>query len=213
MVGRGPLFDYGRHQADDARVLSWSRLNRRSLLRRSLALGLAAPALATLPHAFGNVARVAAQDVTCPPVASPVAVGTPAASTGKKIGVTVAYLSVPFYAGFKRGLEDGARQFGFEYDLWDGKGDRRDRLANIQNFIADGVDLILLTPMNEGTIPAIVQANEAGIPVIEVNNRAGFGSDEAEVVTYVGADDVEFGRLQAQLLDQTYGGSRSRSAT
>ena len=79
-------------------------------------------------------------------------------------------------------------------------------MANIQNFIAEGVDLILLTPMSEGTIPAIVQANEAGVPVIEVNNRAGFGSEEAEVVTYVGADDVEFGRLQGQLLDQTYGG-------
>jgi ABC-type sugar transport system substrate-binding protein len=206
MVGRGPLFDYGRHQADEARVLSWSRLNRRSLLRRSLALGLAAPALATLPHAFGTVARVAAQDVTCPPVASPVAVGTPAAPTGMTIGVTVAYLSVPFYAGFKRGLEDGARQFGFEYDLRDGKGDPATEVANIQNFIADGVDLILLTPMGEGTVPAIIQANEAGVPVIEVNNRAGFGGEQAEVVTYVGADDVEFGRLQARLLDQTYGG-------
>src|SRR4051794_38390100 len=136
MVSRGPLFDHGRDQADDARVLSWSRTDRRSLLRRSLALGLVAPALATLPDAFGHVARVAAQDVSCPPAASPVAAGTPVASTGKTIGVTVAYLSVPFYAGFKRGLEDGARQFGFEYDLRDGKGDPATELANIQNFIA-----------------------------------------------------------------------------
>ena len=206
MVSRGPLFDHGRHQADDARVLRQLAMNRRSLLRRSLALGLAAPALATLPQAFGNVARVAAQEVTCPPAASPVAAGTPMASTGMTIGVTVAYLSVPFYAGFKRGLEDGARQFGFEYDLRDGEGDPATEVANIQNFIAEGVDLILLTPMGEGTVPAIVQANEAGIPVIEVNNRAGFGGDVADVVTYVGADDVEFGRQQARLLDQTYGG-------
>src|SRR5215207_5325378 len=210
MVSGGPLFDHGQHQADDARVLRRSRMNRRLLLGRSLALGLAVPALATLPDAFGNVARVAAQEVSCPPAASPVAVGTPAAPTGMTIGVTVAYLSVPFYAGFKRGLEDGARQFGFEYDLRDGKGDPATELANIQNFIADGVDLILLTPMSEGTIPAIIQANEAGIPVIEVNNRAGFGSDEADVVTYVGADDVEFGRLQAVLLDQTFGGEPAR---
>jgi ABC-type sugar transport system substrate-binding protein len=206
MITRVPRFDDGRPQAGGADVLRWSGMNRRALLRRSLALGLAAPALATLPHAFGTVARVAAQEVTCPPAASPVAVGTPAAPTGKTIGVTVAYLSVPFYAGFKRGLEDGARQFGFTYDLRDGKGDPATEVANIQNFITAGVDLILLTPMGEGTIPAIVQANEAGIPVIEVNNKAGFGSDQAEVVTYVGADDVEFGRLQAQLLDQTYGG-------
>ena len=86
----------------------------------------------------------------------------------------------------------------------------RPRSANIQNFIAEGVDLILLTPMGEGTVPAIIQANEAGVPVIEVNNRAGFGSEEAEVVTYVGADDVEFGRQQARLLDQTYGGEPAK---
>src|SRR5215212_7179701 len=206
MVSRGPLFDHGVHQAADDRVLRWSRMNRRSLLKRSLAFGLAAPTLVTLSDAFGSVAGVAAQEVTCPPAASPVAVGSPAAPTGKTIGVTVAYLSVPFYAGFKRGLEDGARQFGFEYDLRDGKGDPATEIANIQNFIADGVDLILLTPMGEGTVPAIVQANDAGIPVIEVNNKAGFGGDQAEVVPYVGADDVEFGRLQARLLDQTYGG-------
>jgi ABC-type sugar transport system substrate-binding protein len=206
MVSRGPLVDHDRYQDDEARFPRQSAMNRRSLLRRSLALGVAAPVLAALPTSIGNVARVGAQEVTCPPAASPVPVGTPMASTGMTIGVTVAYLSVPFYAGFKRGLEDGARQFGFEYDLRDGKGDPATEVANIQNFIAEGVDLILLTPMSEGTIPAIIQANEAGVPVIEVNNRAGFGSEEAEVVTYVGADDVDFGRLQATLLDQTYGG-------
>jgi ABC-type sugar transport system substrate-binding protein len=181
-------------------------LHRRTLLRRALALGLVAPAAATVPAAFGGVMGVLAQEVTCPPAATPQAMASPMAPTGKKIGVTVAYLSVPFYAGFKRGLEDGARDFGFEYDLRDGEGDPATEVANIQNFIADGVDLILLTPMNEGTIPAIVQANQAGIPVIEVNNRAGFGSDEAEVVTYVGADDVEFGRRQAELVDQVFQG-------
>jgi len=147
-----------------------------------------------------------AQEVSCPPEATPVAMGTPMAMSGMRIGVTVAYLSVPFYAGFKQGLDDAARQYGFEYDLRDGKGDPATEIANIQNFIAEDVDLILLTPMSDGTIPAIIQANEAGIPIIEVNNKAGFGSDAAEVVTYVGADDVEFGRLQARLLDQTFGG-------
>ena len=39
MVSGGPLFDHGRHQADDARVVRRSRMNRRSLLGRSLALG------------------------------------------------------------------------------------------------------------------------------------------------------------------------------
>ena len=201
MVGQDRLdpSDRSRGEAGGRRAA----FDRRTLLRRSLAIGLAAPVLVSLP---GRGVRVLAQEVSCPPVASPVAMGTPMPSSGKKLGVTVAYLSVPFYAGFKRGLEDAARQFGFDYDLRDGKGDPATEVANIQNFIAEGVDVILLTPMSEGTIPAIVQANQAGIPVIEVNNRAGFNSGQADVVTYVGADDTEFGRLQAQLLDQVYQG-------
>ena len=210
MVSRDRIFEHDRKALGDISVFRQSRMDRRALLRRSLAVGLAAPAMAALHSSFESGPRVSAQEVSCPPEASPVAVGTPMAATGKRIGVTVAYLSVPFYAGFKEGLEDGARQFGFEYDLRDGEGDPATEVANIQNFIAEGVDLILLTPMSEGTIPAIIQANEAGIPVIEVNNRAGFGSDEADVVTYVGADDVEFGRLQAVLLDQTFGGEPAK---
>ena len=183
-------------------------VSRRALLVRAGALGLTAafvPAVETIVGR-GSGAALAQTTVSCPPAATPKAAGTPMPSSGKKIGVTVAYLSVPFYAGFKRGLEDGARDFGFTYDLRDGKGDPATEVANIQNFIASKVDLILLTPMSAGTIPAIKQANDAGIPVIEVNNRAGFGSNQVKVVTYVGADDVEYGKLQGQLLDQTFQG-------
>jgi ribose transport system substrate-binding protein len=182
-------------------------VSRRALLLRAGALGLAA---AIAPAADVFVRRgsggALAQTVSCPPAATPKASGTPMPSSGKKIGVSVAYLSVPFYANFKTGLADGARDFGFTYDLRDGKGDPATEVANIQNFIASKVDLILLTPMSAGTIPAIKQANDAGIPVIEVNNRAGFGSNQVKVVTYVGADDVEYGRLQGQLLDQIFQG-------
>ena len=78
------------------------------------------------------------------------------APANKKIGVSVAYLKVPFYANFKTGLEDGAKQFGFTYDLVDGNsGDVATELANLQNFLAQKEDLILLTPSGDGIIPAL----------------------------------------------------------
>jgi len=185
-------------------------VSRRDLVRRAAMLGMTVPAAAALLATRGSGAeRARAQDVSCPPAGTPEPSGTPLPSTGQKIGVTVAYLSVPFYANFKTGLADGARRFGFEYEVLDGKGDVATEVANIQNFIAQDFDLILLTPSGEGAIPAIKQANDAGVPVIEVNNRAGFESGEADVVTYVGADDVEFGRLQARLLDQTFQGEET----
>jgi ribose transport system substrate-binding protein len=181
--------------------------NRRQVLRGAAGLGLGA----AIAPSFGR-RGVTAQDITCPPPASPVAdVGTPEPMSGQKIGVSVAYLSVPFYANFKTGLEDGAGRYGFEYELRDGGGgDLAAEVAVLQDFIAQGVDLILLTPSGEGIIPGIIQANEAGIPVIEVNNRAGFESGEADVVTYVGANDVDFGRLQGQLLIDTLAGAPAK---
>ena len=69
---------------------------------------------------LGILASAASADkLSCPPVQRMAqASDTPPAN--KKIGVSVAYLKVPFYANFKTGLEDGAKQFGFTYDLVDG---------------------------------------------------------------------------------------------
>jgi ABC-type sugar transport system substrate-binding protein len=186
-----------------------ARLSRRRLLGRAAALGAGAPLAAGLAGLGLPGARTTlAQTPGCPETPAtpvPLVAGSPEPPSGLTIGVTVAYLSVPFYANFKTGLADGAARFGFEHDLRDGQGDLAVELANIQDFIAQGVAAILLTPSGEGIIPAITLANDAGIPVIEVNNRAGFESGQADVVTYVGADDVEFGRLQAQLLHDTFG--------
>lgn len=126
--------------------------------------------------------------------------------SGKKIGVTVAYLGVPFYANYKLGLEDGAKQFGFAYELMDGKmGDLPTEISNLQQFAAGGYDAVLLTPSGEGILPALKQLLDAKVPVIEVNNRAGFGKDGLGVTTYVGANDVEFGKLQSDLVAQHFG--------
>ena len=104
------------------------------------------------------------------------------APANKKIGVSVAYLKVPFYANFKTGLEDGAKQYGFTYELVDGNsGDVATELANLQNFIAQKYDFIILVPSGDGIIPGIKLVNDAGIPIIETNNKSGFGRSEVDV--------------------------------
>ena len=184
-----------------------TRLRRRSTGRRTVVLGALAIGL---PLAFASAAS--ADKLSClPPQRMTQPSDTPPAN--KTIGVSVAYLKVPFYANYKTGLEDGAKQFGFTYDLRDGNsGDIATELANLQNFIAEKKDLILLTPSGDGIIPGIKLVNDAKIPLIEVNNKAGFGRKEANVLTYVGADDVEFGRLQGKLLDQAFGGKKAKVA-
>src|SRR5271165_3025223 len=173
---------------------------RRTFLKGTLSLGLTA--------AF--VRTAAADKLSCMPVQRMAEEkGIPPAN--QKIVASVAYLKVPFYANFKTGLEDGAKQYGFTYELVDGNsGDVATELANLQNFIAKKVDLIILTPSGDGIIPGIKLANDAGVPIIVANNKAGFGRKEVKVLTYVGADDIEFGRLQGQLVDQAFGGKKAK---
>ena len=54
----------------------------------------------------------------------------------------------------------------------------------------------------EGIVPVILEADKAGIPVFAANNRVGEG---AEVVSFIGANDVEFGRRQGEMLVNAVG--------
>jgi len=63
--------------------------------------------------------------------------------------------------------------------------------------------MIMITPSDpQGIIPAIQEANAADIPVIAVNSGVGA---EAEVVTFVGADDVQYGEALGELLVEAIG--------
>ena len=55
--------------------------------------------------------------------------------------------------------------------------------------------------MRNALVPAVEAANRAGIPVITMNRRVNGG----KVVAYVGADDVEGGRIQGRALVERLG--------
>lgn len=120
------------------------------------------------------------------------------------IGATIWDMSNPFYSNFIEGLNDGAKEFNFNLLLRDGQGDPNTQVAVVRQYIAEGVDLIVIVPGDaQAVVPVIVQANQAGIPVIAANNKVGEG---AEIVTFVGADDFYFGQQQARLLIEAIGG-------
>lgn len=116
------------------------------------------------------------------------------------IGSMIWNTSVPFYSNLIKGEQDQGAKHGITVDVRNGEGDIGTEVAVVQQFINEGVDLILVSPSDaQGIVPVIQQANEAGIPVIEVNSTV---ADGAETVTYVGADDFEFGQMQGELLKQ-----------
>jgi len=123
------------------------------------------------------------------------------------IGAMLWNASVPFYSNFIKGQQEAADKLGVQLVMVDGKGDLGSQVAGIQQLITQGVDAIIVTASDaEGIAPAVEQAVEAGIPVFAANNRI---ADDAGAVTFIGADDVEFGRQQANLLVQEVGENAS----
>ena len=122
-----------------------------------------------------------------------------------QIGFMIWNTSVPFYSGLIEMAEATADELGVDLDIRNGNGELASQISVVQQFIAEGVDIILLAPSDpQGIVPAVKEANEAGIPVMAVNLMVDT-STGAEVVTYVGVDDVEFGRIQGRLLVEAIG--------
>jgi len=123
-----------------------------------------------------------------------------------KIGYMIWDTSVPFYSNLISTANDTADSLGADLDIQSGNGDLSQQIAVVQQFITQQYDMILISPSDpKGIVPAIRQANAANIPVMAVNTKADT-SDGAEVVTYVGVDDVEFGRQQGELLGKALDG-------
>jgi ribose transport system substrate-binding protein len=115
----------------------------------------------------------------------------------KTIGISLGSLGNPFFIALSKGAEFEAKKtnpnvklltFGFDYDL--GK-----QVNQIDNFIAAGVDLILLNPGDVKALrPAIEKAQKAGIKVVAVDTNAE-GADAA-----VTTDNVQAGQIACQYI-------------
>lgn len=121
----------------------------------------------------------------------------------RSVGISLGTLGNPFFIALSKGAEAEARKinpkvkvrtFGFDYDLFK-------QFTQIDNFIAVGVDMIILNPGDANAVaPAIRRAQAAGIVVIAVDTAAK-GAD-ATVTT----DNVKAGELSCQFIVDKLGG-------
>ena len=123
--------------------------------------------------------------------------GAASAKELKSIGISLGSMGNPFFVALAKGAEFEAKKtnpnvkvtaLGFDYDL--GK-----QFTQIDNFIAAGVDLILLNPGDTKAIgPAIKKAQAAGIVVVAVDTAA----DGADAI--VTTNNVQAGEIACQYI-------------
>lgn len=116
------------------------------------------------------------------------------------LGVSEVSTEIPFLATLDAAIVAKAEELGGSAVVLNGEGDIAKQIANIRTLISQNVDAILVI-CGDPTAPVdvIAEATEAGIPVFAVNAKL---DDAAEVVTYVGASDYDFGVRQGELLVQ-----------
>jgi ribose transport system substrate-binding protein len=122
---------------------------------------------------------------------------------GKRIGVTLLTREHVFYKDLEAGLKEAADKHGYQLTVTSGDFDLAKQQSQIENFIVQGVDAIIVCPADsKGIGPAIERANQANIPVFTADIAAQGG----QVVSHVASDNLSGGRLAAEFIAKALNG-------
>src|SRR5690625_1038742 len=119
----------------------------------------------------------------------------------ESIGLMVQDLSNPFFQSMANGVESRAEEIGASVNIQDGRQGLAAQNEQIDAFIQQGIDILLLNAVDsEGIGPAVDRAKEAGITVVAVDVTA--RGAEATVTL----DNVQAGELACEYLAEQIGG-------
>jgi inositol transport system substrate-binding protein len=114
------------------------------------------------------------------------------------IGISIQNFDNMFQVLLRDGMEARAKELGLDVTVLDAKANVETQLSQIQNFIANGVDGIVLTVADSSIGSAISKAAaDAGIPVAYVNIAPENVDQLPKNQAYVGSNEIESGTLGA----------------
>ncbi|MDI5983592.1 sugar ABC transporter substrate-binding protein [Halomonas sp. M4R5S39] len=123
----------------------------------------------------------------------------PALAEELEIGVSFFNLDERFIIGLRESLEQAAEAQGMDVNVEDARNDIGRQLSQVQNFIASGVDGIIVNPVHSDSTSAMSRAAaEAGIPLVYVNRQPVDIDSLPDNQAFVGSDERESGTLQTQ---------------
>jgi ABC-type sugar transport system substrate-binding protein len=97
-------------------------------------------------------------------------------------------------------MKSEAVKRGVDMKFSDGQGKQENQIRALRSFVAQGVDVIILSPLVEtGWEPVLKEAKRARIPVILLDRRISVG-DDSLYTTFIGSDFVEEGRMAGRWL-------------
>jgi inositol transport system substrate-binding protein len=131
----------------------------------------------------------------------------PAMAQATDIGVTMALFDDNFLTNVREAIAAQAESMeDVNVQFEDAQADIGKQINQVQNFVAQGVDAIIVNPADTAATQAITDmVSQAGIPLVYVN-RGPEQKELPEKVVVVESDHVISGRLQMEALAECMGG-------
>ena len=127
----------------------------------------------------------------------------------KKVGVCIYQFSDNFMTLFRTELQSYLESKGFKAEnikIVDGANDQATQSGQIDNFITEGVDVMIINPVNSSSAATITdKVVAANIPLVYINREPDATeeqrwADENMDVTYVGCDARQSGTFQGEII-------------
>ncbi|TIU22657.1 MAG: rhizopine-binding protein, partial [Mesorhizobium sp.] len=142
-------------------------------------------------------------------IGSAMAVLMSTAAHAETIGASMAVFDDKFGTVLRNSMEGYAKSLdGVELQIEDALNDIAKQQSQIQNFIAAGVDAIIVQPVDtDATIVLSKLAAGAGIPLVYVNREPVNIDTLPETQAFVASNEVDSGTLQTQEICKLLGGT------
>lgn len=172
-------------------------------MKKVLAIALAVGMSLSLAACGGAASSTAASvSSTAASTASSVGETVPA---GGKIGVCIYKFDDNFMTNYRDALQGMLEDKGYEVTVVDGANDQAKQTEQINTFITQGVDALIINPVMTSAAPQIIDlVKNADIPTVIIN-REPTAEDMAAYnkLVYVGCDAAQSGTFQGELILET----------
>jgi inositol transport system substrate-binding protein len=130
------------------------------------------------------------------------------AAHAETVGVSMALFDDNFLTVLRNGMQDYAKTLdGVTLQVEDAQNDVAKQQSQIQNFIAAGVNAIIVNPVDTDATAAMSKiAADAGIPLVYVNREPSNIDSLPEKQAFVASNELESGTLETQEICKLLGG-------
>ena len=178
-------------------------ISRRDFLKASAVVGATAALTAC---GGGDSSSVASTATSVASSAASTASSAAAASGSADIGVCIYQFADNFMTLYRADLEEYLGELGYSVTIMDGKNDQNTQTEQISTFLQQGVDVLIINPVQTTSAQTIVDTiSPSNIPIVFINREPDKSVLDSypDKCCYVGADARQSGTYQGELILET----------